>query len=54
MPKLSKAQAMAVQNLSDIEAALISDDWSKVRTAALQLANLADNRAKRLELVGRI
>jgi hypothetical protein len=31
---------MAVRNLSDIEAALISDDWSKVRTAALKLAKL--------------
>jgi hypothetical protein len=47
MHKLSKAQAMAVKNLSDIEAALISGDWSKVRTAALQLANLADNRDQR-------
>lgn len=47
MPKLSKAQAIAVKNLSKIEAALISGDWSKVRTAALQLANLADNRDQR-------
>jgi hypothetical protein len=47
MTKLSKAQAMAVKNLSDIEAALISGDWSKVRTAALQLAALSDNRAER-------
>jgi hypothetical protein len=47
MPKLSKAQAMAVRNLSDIELALISGDWSKVRTAGLQLAALADNRAQR-------
>jgi hypothetical protein len=38
---------MAVKNLSDIEAALIGGDWSKVRTAALQLANLADNRDHR-------
>jgi hypothetical protein len=47
MHKISKAQALAVRNLSDIEAALISGDWSKVRTAALQLAALADNRDQR-------
>jgi hypothetical protein len=47
MHKLSKAQAIAVKNLSEIEGALISGDWSKVRTAALQLANLADNRDQR-------
>ena len=47
MHKLSKAQALAVKNLSEIEAALIAGDWSKVRTAGLQLAALADNRAHR-------
>jgi hypothetical protein len=47
MHKLSKAQAIAVKNLSEIEAALIAGDWSKVRTAALQLAALADNRVQR-------
>jgi hypothetical protein len=47
MNKLSKAQALAVKNLSEIEAALIAGDWSKTRTAALQLAALADNRAQR-------
>jgi hypothetical protein len=47
MHKLSKAQALAVKNLSEIEAALITGDWSKARTAALQLAALADNRAQR-------
>ena len=45
--QLSKAQAIAVRNLSEIEAALIAGDWSKVRTAGLQLAALADNRAQR-------
>ena len=33
--QLSKAQAIAVRNLSEIEAALIAGDWSKVRTAGL-------------------
>lgn len=47
MNKLSKAQALAVKNLSEIEAALIAGDWSKVRTAALAIASLADNRAQR-------
>jgi hypothetical protein len=47
MRKLSKAQALSVKILSEIEAALIAGDWSKVRTAGLQLAALADNRAQR-------
>ena len=42
-----RRQALAVKILSEIEAALIAGDWSKVRTAALQLANLADNRDQR-------
>jgi len=46
MHKLSKAQAIPLKNVSEI-AALIAGDWSKVRTAALQLASLADNRAQR-------
>jgi hypothetical protein len=44
--KLSKAQASAVKNLSEIEGALIPDDWSMVRAAGLQLAAPADNRAQ--------
>jgi hypothetical protein len=47
MRKLSKAQALAVKILSEIEAALIAGDWSKVLTAALQLVNLANNRDQR-------
>jgi hypothetical protein len=47
MTKLTKAQSLAIKSLSEIEAALISGDWSKLRTAALQLANLADNRDQR-------
>jgi hypothetical protein len=46
MRKLSNAQALAVKSLSEIEAALIAGDGSKVRTAGLQLAALADNRAQ--------
>jgi hypothetical protein len=46
MNKLSKAQAIALKNLSEIEAALISGDWSKAPTAALAVASLADNRAQ--------
>jgi len=33
--------------LTEIEAALLLGDWSKTRTAALQLAALADNRGQR-------
>jgi hypothetical protein len=36
-----------VKILSEIEAALIVGDWSKLRTAGLQLAALAANRAQR-------
>jgi hypothetical protein len=40
--KLNKAEALAVQHLSQIEAGLLLGNWSSVRTAALQLAALAD------------
>jgi hypothetical protein len=45
--RISKAQALAVKQLTEIEAALLLGDWSKARSAALQLAALADNRALR-------
>jgi hypothetical protein len=45
--KLTKAQALALRLLIDAEIALGAGDWSKVRTAAVQLANLADNRSQR-------
>jgi hypothetical protein len=45
--KLKKSEALAVQYLSTIEAGLLLGKWSSVRTAALALAALADNRAIR-------
>ena len=45
--RLSKAEALAVQHLSKIEAGLLLGKWPSVRTAALQLAALADSRATR-------
>jgi hypothetical protein len=45
--KMTKAQALAVKQLAEIESALLLGDWSKTRSAALQLAALADNRAQR-------
>lgn len=45
--QLSKAEALAVQHLSKVELALLARDWSGVRSAAIALAALADNRATR-------
>ena len=45
--KLKKTEALAVQHLSKIEASLLLGKWSSVRTAAIALAALADNRAIR-------
>jgi|HubBroStandDraft_6_1064221.scaffolds.fasta_scaffold304249_3 hypothetical protein len=45
--RLTKAQSIALKNLSQLEAALLVGDWSAVRTAAIQIASVADNRAQR-------
>jgi hypothetical protein len=45
--KMTKAQALAVKRLTEIEAALLLGDWTKTRSAAIQLAALADSRAQR-------
>jgi hypothetical protein len=45
--KLSKAHQLALQHLAQIEAGLLAGTWVTVRSAALQLAALADNRATR-------
>jgi hypothetical protein len=46
--KLSKSQQQALQQLAAIEAALLAGcNWGSVRTAAIALASLADNRAIR-------
>jgi hypothetical protein len=47
--RLSKAQAqaLAVKNLSEIEAALIASDWNATRDAAIRLAALASDRASK-------
>ena len=42
---LSKAEALAVRELVAIEVALQSSDWSTVRSAAINLAAIADGRA---------
>jgi hypothetical protein len=48
MTKLSKAQAMAIRELTKAESALIAGDWAKVRDAAIRLAaHAADRAAKR-------
>ena len=44
---LSKAQALAVRELVEIEGALLSGDWSTVRSCAIRLAALADGRVKK-------
>jgi hypothetical protein len=45
--KISKAQSLAVKHWTEIEAGLLLGDWSKTRSAAIQLAALADSRAQR-------
>ena len=47
MNKLTKAQGIAIKNLSEVEAALILNDWSAVRDAAIRLAAVAADRAAR-------
>jgi hypothetical protein len=44
--KLTKAEALALRELTAIEAALQSGDWSTVRSAAIRLAALADTRVR--------
>jgi hypothetical protein len=43
--KLTKAEALALRDIAAVEAALLSGDWSAVRTAAIRLVALADSRA---------
>jgi hypothetical protein len=45
--KLSKAHAIALTELTAAEAALLLNDWSKVRDAAIRLAAVAADRAAR-------
>jgi hypothetical protein len=47
MTRLGKAEALAVQHLSKIEAGLLLGKWAAVRTAAQQLAALAESRQHR-------
>jgi hypothetical protein len=47
MNKLTKAQGIALKNLSEVETALILNDWSAVRDAAIRLAAVAADRAAR-------
>jgi hypothetical protein len=44
MNKLTKAQGIALKNLSEVEVALILNDWSAVRDAAIRLAAVAADR----------
>ncbi|MGD0181519.1 MAG: hypothetical protein ABSC15_17030 [Terriglobales bacterium] len=45
--KMTRAQSLAVKHWTEIEAGLLLGDWSKTRSAAIQLAALADSRAQR-------
>jgi hypothetical protein len=43
--RLSKAQALAIRELAEIEGALLRGDWADARDAAIRLAALAADRA---------
>jgi hypothetical protein len=45
MMRLTKAQALAVRELSEIEGALLRGDWAAARDASIKLAALAADRA---------
>jgi hypothetical protein len=45
MMRLSKAQALAIRELSNIENALLRSDWAAARDASIKLAALSAERA---------
>jgi hypothetical protein len=45
MMRLSKAQALAIRELSEIEGALLRGDWAAARDASIKLAALSADRA---------
>jgi hypothetical protein len=45
--RMTKAQAIAVKQLTDTEEALLKGDWAAARDAAIKLAALAADRASK-------